>query len=184
MTYSYNRIAAEEDNTFGMGHVPLPPSLSHLGRYVANLAPAKLVSHKVFVKEKIHMLTCKVNTQLSCMALDLKTLLKLGLTRIQCNELGTLSFYFEGYDATPVTSIDPEVFIKQAEKLGQEAFKAGLKHVPRLDVAFVRLHDSALDKMPPAVEGSPATMSARIRFSTKLAEAWVKGWELANLAEP
>lgn len=103
MTYSYDRArkAADQDNSWGLGYYPLPPQLSHLGRFADNLAPTKLVGHKFFVNDGVHMLTAKVNTRLSVMAEDMKTLLRLGLLRIQCNELGTLDFYFGGFKGSP-----------------------------------------------------------------------------------
>lgn len=95
MTYSYSRQGA--DNSFGMGYYPLPPELSSLGRFVEALRPNALVDHKVFVNEGVHMLVAKVSNRFSIMAADMKTLLRLGLTRIQSNDPGTVAFYFEGY---------------------------------------------------------------------------------------
>ena len=89
------KAAAGQDNTFGRGYVPLPPELSGLGRFVENLRPNNLVDHKVFPDDGVHMLTAKVNTRLSIMVLDMKSLIKRGLVRVQCNEIGTLSFYFQ-----------------------------------------------------------------------------------------
>lgn len=88
-------LSLDEDNSFGQGHYPLPASLSRLGRFVANLQPTKLVNHRVWPQNGIHMLTAQVDTQLSIMAEDMKSLLSLGLVRIQCNEPGTLGFYFK-----------------------------------------------------------------------------------------
>lgn len=106
MAYSYDRSAAE-DNSYGGGNYPLPAKLSHLGRFVANLAPGKIIDHKYFVNEQQHMLTAKVNGNLSVMAADMKTLLRLGLTRIQCNAPGTLAFYFEGYPSEAAAPAGP-----------------------------------------------------------------------------
>jgi hypothetical protein len=95
--YHYDRRAAgpEKDNSWGLGYFPLPPKLSGLGRFVENLKPTLLVSHNVFPREGIHMLTAHVNARLSVMGEDLKNLLRHGLVRIQCNEPGTLAFYFQ-----------------------------------------------------------------------------------------
>lgn len=90
---------AAEDNTWGRGNVPLPTKLSGLGRYVAALAPGKILSHKAFPDDFVHMLTVKVSHSLSMMVEDNKTLIRLGLLRIQCNDPGTLSFYFQGEPA-------------------------------------------------------------------------------------
>jgi hypothetical protein len=103
MTYSYERIAAA-DNSYGSGDYPLPPKLSHLGRFVSNLAPTKILEHKYFVQDQIHMLTAKVNNNLSVMGDDMKSLLRLGLTRIQSNAPGTVSFYFEGHPVEAAAS--------------------------------------------------------------------------------
>jgi hypothetical protein len=84
-----------EDNTYGRGYYPLPAKFARLGDFVGNLRPLKLVAHRVFVDDKIHLLRAKVDVRLSIMALDMKSLLKLGLVRIQCNEPGTLDFYFQ-----------------------------------------------------------------------------------------
>jgi len=97
MTYSYERKVATADNSWGGGFYALPPELSHLGRYVANLAPAKLVKHEFLRTDGTFILTTKANANLSVFALDLKTLLAHGLERIQCNEPHTLGFYFGGY---------------------------------------------------------------------------------------
>ncbi len=86
---------ATEDNSWGRGYYPLPPRLSNLGRFVENLRPANLVDHKFYPDEGIHMLTARVNVRLSVMLLDMKSLIKLGFVRMQCNEPGTLSFYFQ-----------------------------------------------------------------------------------------
>jgi len=92
------------DNSFGMGNYPLPARLSGLGRFVENLRPTKLVEQKVFPNEGIWMLTAKVDTHLSIMAEDMKSLLRLGLMRVQCNNVGTLSFYFQDEPISAGTS--------------------------------------------------------------------------------
>lgn len=97
MIYSYERKSAAADNSWGNGFYALPPELSHLGRYVANLAPAKLLKHEYLTTDGTFILTAKVNANLSAFSLDLKALLNQGLERIQCNEPQTLSFYFGGY---------------------------------------------------------------------------------------
>lgn len=87
----------QTDNSFGLGYYPLPAKLSGLGRFVANLAPKKLVSHKVFVEKDglTHMLTAKVDLQFSIMVLDMQSLINHGLIRVQCNDPGTMAFYFK-----------------------------------------------------------------------------------------
>jgi hypothetical protein len=97
MNYSYERKVAAADNSWGRGYYPLPPKLSSLGRFAASLAPGKLVDHKFFPDDGVHLLTAKVGHGLSVMADDMKSLLRLGLSRIQCNDPGTLGFYFEGF---------------------------------------------------------------------------------------
>jgi hypothetical protein len=95
--YSYNcRRASQEDNSYGRGYFPLPPKLAGLGRFSDALKPTNLVDHKYFPDEDTHMLVTKVTPKLSVMAADMKSLLMLGLTRIQSNHPGTLSFYFIG----------------------------------------------------------------------------------------
>jgi hypothetical protein len=96
------------DNTFGRGgYYPLPAKLAGLGTYVINLAPKRLVSHKVFLERvpwgggrrgdrPIHMLTARVDHHFSIMVEDMKSLIKHGLIRMQSNEPGTMAFYFEG----------------------------------------------------------------------------------------
>lgn len=116
MTYSYERTrkAGTPDNSWGRGNYELPAKLSGLGRFVANLAPMKLVDHKFFPDDGVHLLTAKVNTQLSVMAEDMKSLLRLGLVRVQCNDPGTLGFYFGGYEGSvpsggaPLEEAEPE----------------------------------------------------------------------------
>jgi len=87
------------DNTFGRrGFYPLPAKLSSLGRFVENLAPFRLIGHKVFVDERrptIHMLTARVDGRFSIMRKDMESLLKHGLVRMQSNDPGTIAFYFE-----------------------------------------------------------------------------------------
>jgi hypothetical protein len=92
---SDNRRASEPDNSFGRGYYPLPPQLAGLGRFVSSLRPNNLIDHKVWPDEGTHMLTARVDPKLSVMAADMKSLLKLGLVRVQCNDPGTLSFYFQ-----------------------------------------------------------------------------------------
>lgn len=103
MAHTHDRTAAE-DNSWGKGNYPLPPQLSHLGNFASALAPTKLLRHNYFVQDQTHMLTVKVNDQLSVMGNDMRTLLRLGLTRIQSNSPGTLAFYFEGYPVEPKTA--------------------------------------------------------------------------------
>lgn len=73
-----------------------------------SLAPKRLVSHKVYVgdpeaptvqepytKRTVHMLTTHARHGFSVMVDDLKSLIRLGLVRMQSNEPGTIAFYFE-----------------------------------------------------------------------------------------
>lgn len=88
---------ASEDNSYGAGYFPLPNKLLYVGNFVENLRPNARVEHKVFpargrVPEE-HMLTARVRG-LSVTRKDMETLLMLGLSRIQSNEPGTVSFYF------------------------------------------------------------------------------------------
>jgi hypothetical protein len=98
------RQSSGEDNSWGRGYYPLPPGLAALGRFTDALKPSNLVEHKVFVDEGTHMLTAKLS-KVSVMAADLKTLLRLGLLRIQSNGPGMVSFYFGGYpvESSPLT---------------------------------------------------------------------------------
>lgn len=96
MTYSYDRQAKGQDNSWGLGYYPLPQELKNLGRYSDALKPANLLDFKYFEREGVFMLDTKLSN-LSVMALDLKSLLNLGLSRIQSNNPGVVSFYFEGF---------------------------------------------------------------------------------------
>jgi hypothetical protein len=95
-----------QDNTFGRGNVPLPPELSNLGRFVESLRPSSLVNHKAFPDDGEHMLTARVDPRLSITVQDMKNLIKQGLVRVQCNEPGTLSFYFQVGLPNPFRSTD------------------------------------------------------------------------------
>lgn len=83
------------DNSYGRGNYDLPVTLRNLGRYVEALKPSKLIDHKVFLDDGVHMLVADAD-RVSIMAEDLKSLLRHGLVRIQSNESGTLGFYFKG----------------------------------------------------------------------------------------
>lgn len=89
--------ALKEDNSWGLGHYPIPKSLLSLGRFCDALRPANIEDHKVFPNDGVHMLTVKAGPKLSIMAADMRQLLKLGLSRIQSNDMGKVSFYFEGH---------------------------------------------------------------------------------------
>jgi len=84
-----------DDNSFGRGHHPLPARLAGLGRYCDALRPKNLLSHKVFVDDGVHMLTIEAGHGFSVMREDMKSLLRAGLVRMQSNEPGEISFYFE-----------------------------------------------------------------------------------------
>lgn len=99
-------FTTRKDNSYGAGYYPLPPKLSYLGVYADSLRPMNLVDHKVFPDEGIHMLTTRCGHRLSIMAQDMKTLLRLGLVRIQSNEPGTISFYF--YEGDGPKRLSPE----------------------------------------------------------------------------
>ena len=84
-----------DDNSYGAGNYPLPAKLHHLGNF-ADVFRAP-IDHKVFpgADGDTHMLTVPVSTKLSIMGADLMSLLRLmGLSRIQVNKPGTISFYF------------------------------------------------------------------------------------------
>jgi hypothetical protein len=86
------------DNTFGRGYYPLPNKLKGLGRFMENLAPRHLVEHKAFVDARrptIHMLTAKVDRHFSVLLKDMESLIAHGFVRMQSNEPGTVSFYFQ-----------------------------------------------------------------------------------------
>jgi len=97
----------DQDNSFGLGFYPLPARLSGLGRFVENLKPTKLLDYKVWPRDGSWMLVAKADTRLSIMGEDMKSLIRLGLVRVQCNDLGTLSFYFqdEPFAATNVVPV-------------------------------------------------------------------------------
>lgn len=86
------------DNSYGAGSFPMPKKLLHVGNFVENLKPSRLVSHKVFMGRRgvpeTHMLTTMLDSHFSIMRLDMESLLKLGLERIQSNDPGEISFYF------------------------------------------------------------------------------------------
>jgi len=94
------RVAAGEDNSFGNGYFEPPVKLRSLGRFSDSLRPSRVLSYKYFLDDKSWMITTKV-TRVSVMVQDLKTLIRLGLLRIQCNEPGTLSFYFAADETHP-----------------------------------------------------------------------------------
>ncbi len=56
--------------------------------------------------------------------------------------------------------------VKSAFQYGQEAFKAGIKRVPALDVEFTK-----------TIKGPTGTANERLT-------EWLRGWDQANLAEP
>lgn len=91
------------DNSWGAGYYPLPPKLHHLGQFADMFR--KPLEHKVFpsAQGNTHMLTVPANTRFSIFGEDLKTLLRLGLQRIQANDPGKISFYFLA-DAEPAFS--------------------------------------------------------------------------------
>lgn len=82
------------DNSYGRGYFPLPARLSGLGRFSDALKPTR-VRHTVFPDEGIHMLTIQAGPGFSIMSRDLESLLRLGLMRMQSNEPGEISFYFQ-----------------------------------------------------------------------------------------
>jgi hypothetical protein len=90
----------EKDNSYGLGHYPLPRRLAGLGRFMDGLRPANLIDHKVFPgtgggdKMNVHMLTVSERA-MSLFVRDIESLIKLGLIRIQSNEPGQISFYFQ-----------------------------------------------------------------------------------------
>jgi len=88
--------AAPTDNTFGAGNIPLPDKLKSLSRFAD--AFRTILDHKAFpahgTEPEIHMLTVKADTRFSIMGADMRTLLKLGLVRMQVNNPGTMDIYF------------------------------------------------------------------------------------------
>lgn len=88
-------ITSSEDNSFGLGYFPVPARLRGLGRFADALKAGNLVSIKVFPRDGIWMLRARVDSRFSIMAQDMVSLLAEGLTRTQCNEPGTLDFYFQ-----------------------------------------------------------------------------------------
>lgn len=88
--------AENKDNSWGSGYYPLPQELKNLGRFSDALKVSNLLDFKYFPNTGEFMLDTKLS-KLSVMALDLKSLLNLGLTRIQSNNPGVVSFYFEGF---------------------------------------------------------------------------------------
>ncbi len=86
---------AGEDNSYGAGHFPLPDKLRSFKKFVYFRGP---LVHKVFPAyaqvPEVHMLTVS-SSGVSVMLDDLKILFRMGLIRIQSNDPGYLSFYFE-----------------------------------------------------------------------------------------
>jgi len=58
--------------------------------------------------------------------------------------------------------------LKEAAKLGKEAFKKGIKRVPALDKKLLELI---------------STSKGKLGFSSKLMGAWIKAWDKENLKE-
>ena len=81
-----------QDNSWGAGYFPLPPKLHHLAQFSDIFR--NVLDHKVWPYEGSHMLTVPASTKLSIMVDDMKSLIGLGLTRIQVNDPGEISFYF------------------------------------------------------------------------------------------
>jgi len=96
----------ERDNTWGRGYIPPTSELSGLGRFADALRPTEWLDHKVWPEEhrtpETHMVTIAAGPRLSITARDLESLFRLGLSRIQSNEPGELSFYFEVESPRPL----------------------------------------------------------------------------------
>lgn len=93
-------LRQERDNTWGRGYIPPASLLLGLGRFADVLRPANWLDHKVWPaaegqRPETHMITVAVRPEFSIMARDMHSLLDLGLIRLQSNENGELSFYFE-----------------------------------------------------------------------------------------
>ena len=77
------KVAAKEeqrDNSFGLGYYPLPRQLQNLGRFVEELDPSEFLSHKVYPKEGVHVITIKVSMKLDILKNDLEALINLVLS--------------------------------------------------------------------------------------------------------
>ncbi len=82
-----------KDNTWGRGYVPLPKKLHHLPRFGDIFR--RVLDHKVWPDDGMHMIVVPSTTKLSLFADDLTSLIRvLGLVRIQVNDPGQMSFYF------------------------------------------------------------------------------------------
>jgi hypothetical protein len=145
MSYDRRNAADKKDNSFGLGYYPMPPALAGLGRFMDNLKPQRLVSHQVFPREGIHLLTVKVDHQFSIMLEDMKSLIKHGFTRMQCNEPGTMGLYFQDVpipvaaDSQTAPKMSLEERVTRAKQLGTLAFKNGMMRVPAQDAALREL---------------------------------------------
>ena len=90
-----------KDNTFGSGYAPPPPHLTYLSNFINGFSQRD-AEHKVFVHDaegpgrvRTDMFTFPVTLKFSIMGRDMESLLNLGLSRIQQNDHGTLSVYFD-----------------------------------------------------------------------------------------
>lgn len=89
------RRARDADNSFGRGYYKPPARILSLGRYVDNLTPSRLVRIRVYPDEGVWLLDAKADERFSIMKLDLESLLRQGLIRMQVNRPGTITFYFQ-----------------------------------------------------------------------------------------
>jgi hypothetical protein len=87
------------DNTWGLGHIPVPAKLRHLSNFSDAFKPSRILDHKVWPQRgqtpETHLITVRADSKLSIMERDLESLQRLGLARIQSNDDCTVGFYFE-----------------------------------------------------------------------------------------
>jgi hypothetical protein len=89
-------MTKQKDNSYGAGYYPLPTKLRNLSRFSDAFHKANVIEHKVFPDEGVHMITVDTMGRFgfSIMRLDMESLLRLGLVRMQSNRPGTMAFYF------------------------------------------------------------------------------------------
>lgn len=92
---SRQRDRDPRDNSFGRGYFEPPAKIRNLGRFADNLAPNRVLDVKVFPREGIWMVTTRSDVRFSILPRDLESLMRLGLVRVQVNEPGTISLYFQ-----------------------------------------------------------------------------------------
>lgn len=113
--------------------------------------------------EDPHLFTFKSSTNFSIAEKDLRTLLRMGMSRIQVNDPGKITLYF-----SPLAA-EGEMGAATFKQMGRDAFAKGRKRVPANDPALAE-----------ALKGINGQRGAVLQALTE----WTNGWDEANLAAP